>query len=218
MPRSPRCAPEGFAQHVLNRGNDRKRVFRKPGDYLAFMRYMRDTQDRIPLRVLAFQLMPNHFHLVLWPADVAELSAFMNRLMNLHVRSYHAHYGTTGSGHIWQGRYKNFPIQHDVHLLRVMRYVEANALRARLVRRAEDWTWSSLAAHPASGGPHLTPCPVARPHDWTAYVNEIASRMEMARVRRSVRRGSPYGDDDWVSRTTADNGLEATIAAAGGAA
>ena len=96
------------------------------------------------MRLLAWCLMPNHFHLVLWPHGDGDLSRWMQWLLTSHVRRYHRHYH--GSGHVWQGRFKAFPIEEDEHLWTVLRYVERNALRANLVRRAEDWPWSSAAA------------------------------------------------------------------------
>lgn len=211
MPRTGRSAPPGLAHHVINRGNDRKRVFHKVGDYLAFLRFMFEAQAKVPMRILAFCLMPNHFHLVLWPETVEALSAYMHRLMNLHVHSYRHHYGTVGHGHIWQSRFKNFPIQHDLHLLRVLRYVEANALRASLVRRAEDWSWSSLADPRDDAWPELTASPIPRPDDWLDFVNESVNGSELERIRFSARRGAPYGEPEWTERTAKAHGLEFTL-------
>ena len=211
MPRICRSAPPGLAHHVINRGNDRKTVFHKAGDYLAFLRFMHEAQLIVPVRMLAFCLMPNHFHLVVWPESVEALSAYMRTLMNAHVRNYHQHYGTTGNGHIWQGRFKNFPIQHDAHLFRVLRYVEANAGRAQLVRRAEEWNWCSLADPGEDPWPELAPWPVGRPPDWLEYVNDRPGSDEMRRLRLSVRRGAPYGEDEWTERIAKESGLEFTL-------
>src|SRR5438045_2451302 len=142
MPRTARAAVGGMCYHVLNRGNGRAEVFHKPDDYAAFLRLLPLAVKRLPIRILAFCLMPNHFHLVLWPHGDGDLGRFMQWVMTSHVRRYHRHYQT--SGHVWQGRFKAFPIQDDEHLLTVLRYVERNALRANLVKRAENWTWSSL--------------------------------------------------------------------------
>jgi len=209
MPRIRRCAPDGLVHHVLNRGNNRRTVFRKRGDYLAFLRFMGEAQEHVPMRVLAYCLMPNHFHMALWPESVSALSAYMHRVMNAHVRNYHQHYGTCGHGHIWQGRFKNFPISEDDHLLRVLRYVEANPLRAGLVRRAEDWSWGSLAAATVDG-PQLTESPVHRPADWLDYVNAPAGA-DLEALRRSVNRGTPYGDGEWQERVAKTCGLEFTL-------
>ena len=215
MPRIRRSAPPGLAHHVINRGNDRKMVFHRVGDYLAFLRFMAEAQISVPMRILAFCLMPNHFHLIVWPETVEALSAYMRVLMNLHVRNYHQHYGTVGHGHIWQGRFKNFPIQQDLHLLRVLRYVEANALRASLVRRAEDWSWSSLAEPRENDWPQLTASPIHRPDEWLDYVNDAVGGSELKRLRLSAGRGAPYGEPEWTARIAKTYGLEFTLRPAG---
>jgi putative transposase len=146
MPRTARVAPGGFVFHVLNRGNARADLFESDGDYAAFLAALAETLEAVPgVRLLAYCLMPNHWHLVLWPRADGELGRFMQRLTITHVRRRHQNRGTTGGGHVYQGTYKSFPVQRDEHFLAVCRYVERNPLRAKLVRRAEDWPWSSLA-------------------------------------------------------------------------
>src|SRR5579864_6452537 len=88
--------------------------------------------------------MTNHFHLALGPRQNGDLSASMGWLLTAHVRRYHRHYHS--SGHVWQGRFRAFPIQEDDHLLTVLRYIERNPVRAGLVEQAQDWRWSSAAA------------------------------------------------------------------------
>ena len=131
MPRTARASAGGYCYHVLNRGNARQEVFHKNADYEAFRRLMIEASARLPMRVVGYCLMPNHFHLVLWPHEDGDLSRFMQWLLTSHVRRYHRHYG--GSGHVWQGRFKSPVIEADEHLLTVMRYVEANPLRASMV-------------------------------------------------------------------------------------
>ena len=138
MPRSSRPTPGGYCYHVLNRGNARAEVFHKESDYAAFVALFEPACQRLKMRLLAYCLMPNHFHLVLRPYNDGDLGRWMQWLMTSHVRRYHRHYGS--SGHVWQGRFKAFPIQEDEHFLTVLRYVERNALRAGLVQHAEDWT------------------------------------------------------------------------------
>src|SRR5665213_1677025 len=142
MPRLARISPGGMIFHCLNRGNDRRAIFDDPGDYAAFERVLEKTLELVPVRLLAYCLMPNHWHLVLWPRKDGDLSKFMLRLTTAHVRRQYAHYHDTDGGHLYQGRFKNFPVEEDRHLLTLCRYVEANALRANLVTRAHDWPWS----------------------------------------------------------------------------
>src|SRR6267378_2674225 len=144
MARTARASVGGICYHALNRGNRRETVFHKPADYDAFLSAMADACTRRPMDLLGYCLMPNHFHLVLRPHGDGDLSRWMQWLLTAHVRRYRRHYGS--SGHVWQGRFRAFPCQDDDHLATVLRYVERNALRAGLVRQAEDWPHGSLAA------------------------------------------------------------------------
>src|SRR5438876_4724546 len=137
MPRTARASVGGYCYHVINRGNARAEVFHKEGDYRAFLEAIGEANVRLPIRLLAYCLMPNHFHLVLWPHGDGDLGRWMHWLLTTHVRRYLRHY--QHSGHVWQGRFKAFPIQDDNHLVTVLRYVERNPLRASLVDRAEAW-------------------------------------------------------------------------------
>ncbi|MCA8910969.1 MAG: transposase [Planctomycetes bacterium] len=144
MPRPARYSPADLCCHVINRGNGRATVFHKDADYEAFLRILSLGCERHDMRLLAWCLMPNHFHFVAWPRGDGDLPRMMQWATTCHVRRYHRHYKTTG--HVWQGRYKSFPIQGDGSLLAVLRYVERNPVRAGLVKCAQDWPWSSAAA------------------------------------------------------------------------
>jgi putative transposase len=162
--------------------------------------------------VLAWCLLPNHFHLVVWTHHDGDLSRWMHWLQNTHVRRYHQHYHS--SGHLWQGRFQAFPIQHDEHLLTVLRYVERNALRANLVSRAQDWRWSSLwrrSSQDAAAREILSEWPVAEPSDWVRRVNQAQSAAELEALRRSVVRGMPYGSEAWTQRVVRSLDLEFTV-------
>jgi putative transposase len=210
MPRTARASVGGLCYHVLNRGNARDDVFHKDGDFAAFLQLMADANERLPMRILAYVLMHNHFHLVLWPRKDGDLSRWMQWLMSAHVRRYHRHYH--GSGHVWQGRFKAFPIQQDEHLLTVQRYVERNPLRANLVSRAEDWAWSSLAWRPSGKRPEmLSDGPVPLPRNWLARVNKPQTETEVAAMQRSIERGTPYGSEPWAKRTATRLGLQSTL-------
>ncbi|MDP9173653.1 MAG: transposase, partial [Planctomycetota bacterium] len=139
MPRQARSAPGGLVYHVINRGNGRRRLFHKPADYAAFQQVMLEAMARTPTRLLGWCLMPNHWHMVLWPREDGELSAFVRWLTHTHTQRWHAHHRSAGQGHVYQGRFKSFPIQRDEHLLTVLRYVERNPVRAARVARAEAW-------------------------------------------------------------------------------
>jgi putative transposase len=111
----------GHAYHVLNRGNGGATVFHKDGDYTAFLDLLATAKAKDPVKLFGVCLMPNHFHLVVQPATDGALSSFMQWWMTSYVRRYHRHYRS--HGHVWQGRFKSFPIQQEMHLLTVLHYV-----------------------------------------------------------------------------------------------
>ncbi len=211
MPRTARASVGGICYHVINRGNGRATVFHSDGDYRAFLALLGEAAERVGMPVLGYCLMPNHFHLVLWPKSDGDLSTFMQWLLTAHVRRYHSVHGS--SGHVWQGRFKAFPIQQDDHLMTVLRYVERNPLRARLARRAEAWRWSSLHARCERGARPAFLCdgPLSLPADWTDVVNEQQLSDDIERIRASVNRGTPFGEDRWQRRTAGRLGIESSL-------
>jgi putative transposase len=218
MPRQPRVAPGGYIYHALNRAVARLPLFQKDADFDAFQRVLIEALAECPTRLLAYCVMSNHWHFVVWPQHDGELTAFLRWLTHTHTQRWHAHYHSAGSGHLYQGRFKSFPIQEDDHLLTVLRYVERNPLRARLVARAEDWRWSSLGQrHQGQGRLHdlLHPWPVRRPRDWVAWVNQAQTVAELDAVRQSVVRGRPFGTEAWQAQTANDLGLGYTLRARG---
>jgi putative transposase len=131
-----------------------------------------------------------------------------------HTMRWHAHYHTSGTGHLYQGRFKSFPLETDEHCYTLLRYVERNALRANLVRRAENWRWSSLWHRQHSGSKiaqMLDAWPLPEPENWLDVVNTAQTAAELEAVRRSVVRGSPFGSELWQRRTAKGMGLEFTL-------
>jgi putative transposase len=153
-------------------------------------------------------------HLVVQPRGDTDLARWTHWLFTTHARRYHRKYGTTGR--VWQGRYKAFAIQHDQHFLTVLRYVERNAMRANLVAQAQDWAWGSLNWRTRPTSPlRLAACPIALPDDWIAHVNEAHTEEELAALRTSVNRQSPYGSAQWIEATAVMLGLEQSVAPLG---
>jgi putative transposase len=218
MPRRARLSTGGIAYHVLNRRAGRLPLFEKPGDYFAFEKVLHEAYKRTHIRITAYCLMPNHWHLLLWPRTDGELSEVMRWITVTHTQRWHAHRKTSGTGPIYQGRFKSFPVQTDEHFLTVARYVERNALRAKLVERAEQWRWSSLwrLAHNQPGlSQYLSDWPMERPESWVHFVNEPEKQTELDNLRCSAQRGRPFGGHDWVTRMAKQFGLESTLNARG---
>ncbi len=204
MPRPKRICPAGMMFHCLNRAVARLTIFEKDADYAAFEQVLEAAHARIPLRILAYTLMPNHWHLVVWPQADTEVTEFLQWLTVTHTMRWHAHYQTSGTGHLYQGRFKSFPVQSDQHLLTVLRYVERNPVRAGLAKRVENWRWGSAWRRNQAGGDAnalLSAWPIERPRNWLDYVNRPQSPPEVDALRRCVQRGTPFGSDLWVKRS-----------------
>ena len=208
MARPPRIVLPDTCYHFLNRGNRQSTIFHEDRDYEAFLGLMREAHQRVPMPVIAGCLMPNHLHLVVRPLADSDLKLWAHWLFTKHASHYHAKYGT--SGHVWQGRYKAIPIQQDEHLLTVMRYVERNALRSRLVASPEHWRWGSsrwrLSNHPPIA---LAEPPVPLPANWLTFVREPQSITEIAEVRNCIAKRRPFGSSEWTAATMAASGRKA---------
>lgn len=200
--------------HVLNRAIGRFKIFENSDDYILFLDILREAKEMTDMRMLAFALMPNHWHLQLYPAKDGDMALFMHWLTNAHTRRVHAQTATTGTGPLYQGRYKSFLIQTDPHLLTVLKYIERNPVRAKLVKRPEEWRWSSawLRLHGnAKQKELLSNSPVPLPRNYRTWLSTPDSEKELESLRESMRRGSPYGNETWVEHMIKTHDLESTV-------
>jgi putative transposase len=217
MPRPLRPIDAGLVYHVINRGNNRQDVFRKPSDFQAFLETLGDLKERKPFALYGYCLLNNHFHLLIRPIGTS-ISRILQSLLVSHTQRYHRHYKT--GGHVWQGRFKSPVIQNDEHLLTVLRYIEANPLRAKLVRRAGAYRWSSFRAHGLGESDklvdrlinyeQLSPYPTVRQRKWAHLVHHAMDEDLLQDVRASSAASLPYGDADWVKRLAKRLGLDLT--------
>jgi len=194
--------------HVLNRGNGRRTIFANEKDYQHFESLLVEANELLDMRILAYCLMPNHWHLVLYPKKDKDLSEFMRWLTTTHARQYRVKTKSIGHGHLYQGTYKSFPIEEDQHATTVIRYVEQNPLRAKLVHKAQDWKYGSLYRR-LSGTPKqkrlLAPLPVRLPVNYLREVNTLYDEDTITALRGSVQKGIPYGDEEWEARLKKKN-------------
>jgi len=198
---------------MLNRANRRVPFFVKPEDYEAFERILSAGLERSRIKLFAYCLLPNHWHLVVSPEVDGEMGRFGHWLGLTHTQRHHAHYHTTGEGHLYQGRFKSFPVQDDAHFLSVCRYVERNAYTAGLCESPDQWRFGSLwrwVHGKVREESLLSIWPIPRQEDWLDFVAAPLSDREQNQMRRSISRGVPFGDDDWVSATARRLGLEST--------
>ena len=218
MPRPPRPIDDGLIYHVINRGNNRQPVFLKKGDFEAFLKALAELKERKPFELYGYCLLSNHFHLLIRPGETS-ISRILQSLLVSHTQRYHKHHRS--GGHVWQGRFKSPVVQNDEHLLTVLRYIEANPVRAKIVRDAADYPWSSYRAHglgeanalldPIVTYTKLAANAAARQRQWAAAVHRPLAEQVVGSIRRSNESGLPYGDAGWVAKLAKRLKLDLTI-------
>jgi len=212
MPRRHRAGCAGVIFHVLNRGAFQHRLFSQRAEYAAFIEVLTEGLTRFEVLLLALCVMPNHFHLVLVPRTDDALSRFMAWATTTHALRWRRACETSGQGAVYQGRFKSIPVQNDVHLMVLLWYVERNARRANLVTRAEDWPWSSASGQGGNcSGLPLAPWPILRPDNWLELVNSGEPPSGIDEIRLAIRKGRPFGEEQWQRETAIRLGLEHTL-------
>ena len=212
MSRSKRIALGGYVYHVFNRANGRLRIFQTENDFLVFEKVLADGLKLFSMRLCGYCIMSNHWHMLLWPQSDGDLSNFMHWVTLTHTQRYHSIHGTIGIGHLYQGRYKSFPVQSDSHYLSVLRYIEANPVQVELVRDAGLWPWSSFAVRQGRESDILL-CdgPVELPSDWPGLVHAALDPASFNGIGNSIRRGAPFGDENWTEAATDRLKLHSTL-------
>lgn len=218
MPRIGRTNAGNQIYHVLNRSNARVQIFDTEKDYQLFEQIIEEGVKKYSIRVLAYCLMPNHWHIVLYPRQDGDLSQFMSWITNTHTRRWHVMKNTVGQGHLYQGRYKSFICEADTHFHTLVRYVERNAKKANLVERAEEWKWSSIWRR-IQGTPAeqklLSVWPSPIPKNYLEILNRPQSQAEEEALERSIDKNIPYGTESWQHATVKKYGLEQTMRGVG---
>lgn len=194
MPRRCRRTLPGVVFHVMNRAVRRTVLFENDNDYRAFISLICESLKKFDIKVISYELMPNHWHFVVICAGIAEVSTWAHWFECTHANRWNGAHGTRGSGAVYQGRFKAVPVQKDRSVIRVCRYVERNALRKGLVTAAEAWTWSSLYSR--CNNCELIPLeswPIPQPQNWIEIVNSPENEAELQALRRMLRKNLPIG-------------------------
>ena len=198
--------------HAINRGVGRRKIFSTDRDYLAFEEMAEETFGLYPMRIMEECWLANHWHFVRWPEADGQLSAFLGRLTNTHTQRWQRAKQKVGSGHLYQGRFRSFPVATEVHFYTVMRYVERNALRANLCDAAELWRCGGLWRRSNNvRSPRLSDWPLPEPRNWRKQVNARKRKRSCLRLVVAHERGSPLGSEAWVQATPRALGLTSTL-------
>lgn len=218
MPRMNRVAVGDTVYHVLNRANGRVQIFYTDADYKHFESLLLEGVALVGMRLLSYCIMPNHWHLVLYPRSDGDMSQFMRWVTTTHVRQRRTKTKSIGEGHLYQGTFKSFPIETDQHLTTVIRYVEQNPLRAKLVTRAEDWQWSSLYRRQRNNKEDqkfLAELPTELPANYFESVNTLLGEDDTEHVRHSLMKGTPFGSMSWLEEMVEKHNLGSTLRGVG---
>ena len=214
MARSTRVDVGNHVYHVINRANGRMKIFEDEADYKDFEYLLNEVKELYDMRIIAYVIMPNHWHLLLYPKKDGDLSRSLAWLGTAHTRRYHARTKTIGGGHLYQGRYKSFLVQDDTHLLTVLKYIERNPVRAKLSKNPEMWRWGS-AFRRIRGTPRekklFADSPTPLPRNYAQWISEAESTEQLTNIRTSVTKGVPYGEESWRESMVTTHNLESTL-------
>jgi putative transposase len=214
MPRSLRIDVGGEIYHCLNRAVARQQIFNSPDDYHLFLSILEEVYDVAAVDILAFAIMPNHWHLVLRPRQDGGLADFMKRLTVTHTQRYRVATKTVGQGPVYQGRYKSFLIQEDEHLLTVLRYVERNPVAAHLVKSPADWQFGSYYIRNKGAVKDkrwLAEWPIPEPIDYNTTLEIPLSAREYEKIMLSRDKGVPFGSASYVLDKVEEHHLQSTL-------
>jgi putative transposase len=202
MPRVARIVLPGVPHHITQRGNNRQDVFFVDDDRRAYLAILGEQAERFGLTVQGYCLMGNHVHLIATPSTAESLAKAVGRTHFLYTQYINRRHGR--SGHLWQNRFYSCALG-EPHLWLAMRYVERNPVRAKLVRLAWKYPWSSAAAHVNEGPPAGCLDLSGWASAWSAskWRNELRSPPEddqVAALRLSTHRGRPLASDSFLSK------------------
>ncbi len=205
MSRLPRLVIPGLPHHVTQRGNRRGQTFFEEGDYVLYRDLLREAALKAGAEIWCYCLMPNHVHIIIVPSDEDGLRATFSDAHRRYTGYINARMRVTG--HLWQGRFGSV-VMDETHLANAVRYVSLNPVRARLVTWAEDWQWSSVAAHLAAKNDDLVQvAPVLERYgNFAKFLAQPLDETLTKQLRQSETIGRPVGTDQWLKKLEKQTG------------
>jgi putative transposase len=205
MPRIARAIASGFPHHVVQRGNNRDRVFFNREDRRRYLSLLKKYSEKWHSPVLAYCLMSNHVHLLIRPTCEISLYKMMQGLTLCYTQHINREYGRTGR--LWESRYHSCIVDQEGYLWAAARYIEQNPVRSRIAERAEEYPYSSARAHVTGKRDPVLGEEIFSPEDREDYANLLSEALfpEVTEgLRYHTRRGTPLGDEDFVGRIEAE--------------
>lgn len=149
MSRPLRIQYPGALYHVMNRGNARQKIFKHPNHYNLFLKCLKEAVEMWELKLHAFSLLPNHYHLLI-ETPLSNLSRAMRHVNHVYTQRLNRRLGR--DGHLFRGRYKSILVEEDAYLVELARYIHMNPVRAGLVNKPENHAWTSHRYYLKNGG------------------------------------------------------------------
>ena len=200
------CAVPGYPHHIRQRGVRKQPIFHDDSDYLVYMRNLKNSSTEHDLRIDSYSLMTNHIHLIAVPKMDVSISRTLHDAHTNYSRYFNAKYGFVG--HAWQGR-AHYSAMDDDHMWKAVRYVERNPVRAGMVARAEDYLWSSAAAHCGIRDDILLTGGFPPPGiiaNWSEWLRIEDAEGDIKLIRRHLSTGRPWGTPEFIQQLEALTG------------
>jgi putative transposase len=210
MPRRRLAGSGGFVFHVMNRSAKQLTLFDSPSEYNMFLQVLAEADRKCPMRLLEYCVMPNHWHLLVWPERDDQLSRYMRWITGVHAQRWRRTRGQPGKGAVYQGRYRWVAVQDGGHYDVARRYIQQNPVRAQLVGYPDAWPWSSASREPLLARPTLAQGPLSSGRDQNPS-DPLLDGETAQRMRASLRSGRPFGNPQWGQALEARNWLTAVL-------
>jgi putative transposase len=200
MPRIARIVGAGYPHHIVQRGNNRERVFTDSGDYERYLSFLLKYSEEKEAAVLAYCLMPNHIHLLVKPSEEEALPKMMQGITLCYSKYFNGENGRTGR--LWECRYHSTVIDGDNYLWTVSKYIENNPVRAGVVKRPEDYPYSSAKAHILGRRDPLLKEPLfvdkGELKEYRSFIRSEQDKNIIEEIRKQTRLGKPLGDGQFL--------------------
>ena len=200
MPRIARAVAVGHPHHITQRGNYRQVVFEEDADYSIYLDWLQIYSNKYSLKIWAYCLMNNHVHFVAVPQETDSMARTFNTLHMRYAQHFNERQG--GKGHLWQGRFFSCALD-EKHLYAAVRYGENNPVNARVVRKAENYKWSSAPGHVKAKPDAIVDKDcylMSKIKDWAAYLEERDNIALVQTIRANTRIGRPCGDERFIKK------------------
>ena len=205
MSRIARIVGTGYPHHIFQRGNNRERVFMNLRDYEKYLSFLSKYSEEKKAVVLAYCLMPNHIHLLVRPSEVEALPKMMQGITLCYSKYFNGENGRTGR--LWECRYHSTVVDEDSYLWTVSKYIENNPVRAGIVKRPEDYLYSSAKAHLIGRKDPLLKEPLfdkSQLNEYRRFIRSEEDKKIIEEIRKQTRLGKPLGDGGFL-KTLSEN-------------